>query len=90
MHEKEHLAWNMPISYAAEGIKKTKHKFAESEPVVFSNLEHVYKFAPIIASAIMKKATRKDPYPDKTSLVVQCYLNSIYMHNHHQSPYKSV
>lgn len=81
MHENEHWIWkllgqNRP-AFAPEGIRKERGKPVESEPVVFSNHEHVSRFAPIIASAIQKKA--QIDYPEDTSLVVECYLNSLYM-----------
>lgn len=80
MHENEHWIWKLlsqgRVAYAPEGIQKQKGKPVESEPVVFSNLEHVSSFAPIIVSVIQKKA--EIAYPDGTSLVVQCHLNSLY------------
>ena len=81
MHENEHWIWkflgqNRP-AFAPEGIRKEKGKPVESESVVFSDHEHVLRFAPIIASAIQKKA--QIDYPEGTSLVVECYLNSLYM-----------
>ncbi len=80
MHEHEHWIWKLLGQgrgvYAPEGIRKEKGKPVESEPVVFSNLEHVSGFAPIVASAIQRKA--QIIYPEGTSLVVECYLNSLY------------
>ena len=81
MHQNEHWIWKLlgqgRGAYAPEGIRKGRGKPVESEPVVFSNLEHVSGFAPIVASAIQKKA--QIAYPDGTSLVVECYLNSLYL-----------
>jgi len=81
MHENEHWIWKLlgqgRPAFAPEGIRKERGKPVESEPVVFSNLEHVSGFAPIVSSAIQKKA--KIGYPDGTSLVVVCYLNTLYM-----------
>jgi hypothetical protein len=80
MHENEHWKWellnNGEVAYAPEGIEKRKGKTVETRPVVFSNQEHVLNFAPIIAASIQKKAEKT--YPDCTSLVIQCYLNTIY------------
>jgi len=80
MHENEHWVWKLlaqgQVAYAPEGIQKQKGKPVESEPVVFSNLEHVSSFVPIIVSLIQKKAGIS--YPEGTSLVVQCNLNSLY------------
>lgn len=81
MHQNEHWIWKLlgqgRAAFAPEGIRKERGKPVESEPVVFSNLEHVSGFAPIVASAIQKKA--QIGYPEGTSLVVECYLNSLYM-----------
>lgn len=80
MHENEHWIWKLLVegrpAFAPEGIKKERGKPIESEPFVFSNLEHVSGFALIIASAIQKKS--QIDYPEGTSLVVACYLNSLY------------
>jgi hypothetical protein len=81
MHPNEHWIWKLLGKgrgvYAPEGIRKEKGKPVESNPIGFSNLEHVFGFAPIVASAIHKKA--QIAYPEGTSLVVECYLNSLYM-----------
>lgn len=83
MHENEHRARsilaNDGVVYAPEGISVKKGKPWKSEPVVFSNEEHVSNFAPIILDRIKKKASIS--YPEETSLVVQCSLNSLYMPN---------
>ena len=80
MHENEHwirklLNEGTPTS-SPEGITKQKGKPVQVEPVVFSGTEHVAGFAPIVTNLIRKKCDI--PYPAHTSLVVQCYLNTIY------------
>lgn len=80
MHENEHWIWKLLSqgkgAFAPEGIQKPKRKPVQTEPVVFTNTEHVERFAPIIIGQITKKA--EIPYPADTSLVVQCSLNSLY------------
>ncbi|MBI1891756.1 MAG: hypothetical protein HYS18_13995 [Burkholderiales bacterium] len=80
MHENEHWIWKLlnqgRPAYAPEGIHKEKRKSVESEPVVFSNFEHVSSFTPFVVAQIQKKAAIA--YPESTSLVVQCHLNSLY------------
>lgn len=80
MHENEH--WIQKLlnegqpAYAPEGITKPRRRPVRSEPVVFTNDEHVLSFAPIVTSLIQKK--NAIAYPENTSLVVQCNLNSLY------------
>lgn len=76
MHKNEHWRWKLDGSFAPEGITKLKKGGVVSEPVTFTNTEHVEKFIPIILKQLNKKS--KIPYPDNTSLVVQCHLNSLY------------
>lgn len=83
MHPNEHwigklLSDRKPV-FAPEGISKSKRQPVESEPVVFTNDEHVRRFAPIVQGLIEKKCAI--PYPEHTSLVVQCHLNSLYTHD---------
>lgn len=80
MHENEHLIRYLLSkgggAFAPEGVTKVRGQDPKSEPVVFSNQEHVESFAPIVTKLIQKKA--KIQYSPNTSLVVQCYLNSLY------------
>ncbi len=80
MHENEHwirklLTDGMPV-FAPEGIEKHRRKPVKSRAVVFTDKEHVRSFAPIVVSLIRKKTGIA--YPENTSLVVQCHLNSLY------------
>jgi hypothetical protein len=83
MHENEHwircLLSEGKVAYAPEGISAIKGKSLESRPVVFTNGEHITSFAPFICDIVSKKASIN--YPIETSLVVQCYLNSLYTPN---------
>ena len=80
MHENEHWIWKLlsqgKPAFAPDGISKLRRKPVQSEPVVFTNTEHVEAFVPIVLAQISKKA--KIAYPADTSLVVQCSLNSLY------------
>ncbi|MDD5405915.1 MAG: hypothetical protein PHE73_03105 [Sulfurovaceae bacterium] len=76
MHKNEHWTWKLDMSFAPEGISGNKNSKVSSEPVVFTNQEHIEKFAPIVLKQISKKASIN--YPENTSLVVQCHLNSLY------------
>jgi hypothetical protein len=80
MHESEHWIWKLLNegrgAFAPEGITKERGQPIHSEPVVFTNHEHVERFAPIVASLIQKKSAIA--YPESTSLVIQCHLNSLY------------
>ncbi|CAI8875196.1 GAF domain-containing protein [Pseudomonas jessenii] len=81
MHPNEHWAWTLLnqgiTTYAPEGIDAQRGTPLTSEPVVFTNSEHVLGFAPIVVSSIRKKM--KILYPENTSLVVQCHLNNLYI-----------
>jgi len=80
MHENEHwvrylMSQGQP-TFAPEGISTSRGMPPKSRPVAFNNDEHVRNFAQILVGLIEKKASI--PYPTDTSLVVQCYLNSLY------------
>lgn len=81
MHPNEHSTWKLlnqgKTAFAPEGIDAKRGTPLTSEPVVFSNSEHVFGFAPFVVSSIRKKMDI--PYPDNKSLVVQCHLNNLYM-----------
>jgi hypothetical protein len=76
MHKNEHWTWKLDGAFAPEEISRNKNGEISSEPVIFTNQEHVEIFAPIVINQISKKTDI--PYPEHTSLVVQCYLNSLY------------
>lgn len=80
MHPNEYLIWRLlnegKPAFSPEGIEKQRKDLIESKPVVFSNEEHISTFAPLVISSICEK--EKIAYPENTSLVVECYLNSLY------------
>jgi|JI10StandDraft_1071094.scaffolds.fasta_scaffold106652_3 hypothetical protein len=80
MHPNEHWIGKLlnagKPAFAPEGISKEKGRNVKSEPIVFSGNEHILKFAPIVQSLIEKKSGIA--YPEHTSLVVKCHLNTLY------------
>lgn len=76
MHKNEHWMWKLSPAFAPEGVKKNKDGTRVCEPVSFSNFEHVENFVPIVIDSIEKKANKN--YPENTSLIVQCFLNTLY------------
>lgn len=80
MHPNEYLIWRRlnegKPAFAPEGIKKQRRKPVESKAVAFTGNEHVSNFAPLVISSIREK--EEIAYPKDTSLVVECYLNSLY------------
>lgn len=87
MHPNEHWTWKLlnqgKTVFAPEGIDAKRGTPPTSEPVVFTNCEHVLGFAPFVISAIRKKMGIA--YPENTALVVQCHLNSLYVPSDWQS-----
>lgn len=83
MHENEYRSWSILVDKgfvsSPEGIIARKGQPWRSEPVVFSDEEHVSNFAPIIIERIKDKASIN--YPEETSLVIQCHLNTLYTPN---------
>lgn len=80
MHANEHWKWKLlnqgKAVYAPEGINAKKGSPIQSEPVLFTNDEHIQNFIQIIVASIKKKSEMN--YPENTSLVVQCHLNTLY------------
>ena len=81
MHPNEYWTWELlnqgKIAFAPEGIDAKRGTPLTSQPVVFTNSEHVSGFAPYVVSSIRRKMDIS--YPENTSLVVQCHLNSLYV-----------
>ncbi|MHC8386496.1 hypothetical protein ACYZTM_00110 [Pseudomonas sp. MDT2-39-1] len=81
MHPNEHWTWKLlnqgETTFAPEGVDAKRGTPLTSESVVFTNSEHVLGFALFVVSAIRKKMDI--PYPENTSLVVQCHLNNLYV-----------
>lgn len=81
MHPNEYCTWELlnqgKTAFAPEGINAKRGTPLTSEPVVFTNSEHVFGFAPFVVSSIRKKMGIL--YPENTFLVVQCHLNSLYV-----------
>lgn len=81
MHPNEYWIWELlnqgKTAFAPEGIDPKRGTPLTSEPVVFTNSEHVLGFVPFVVSSIRKKMDI--PYPENTSLIVQCLLNNLYV-----------
>lgn len=79
MHKNEHWKWKLGHAFSPEEVKRKKDETRVCEPVIFTNFEHVDNFVPVVVNSIEEKA--KKNYTENTSLVVQCFLNSLYTNN---------
>ena len=79
MHENEHWMWKLSPAFAPEGVKRGKDGTRVCEPVTFTNMEHVENFVPLVLKSIEVKS--KKNYPENTSLIVQCFLNTLYLND---------
>ena len=81
MHPKEYLLRELldkkGSAFGLEGIRRLKGGEIESVPVLHRNREFIDSYATLIMSQIAKKVAI--PYPENTTLVVQCTLNRLYM-----------
>lgn len=62
--------------FGLNGLKRLKNGDIESEPVGFTNDEHIKQYRDIFLKQITKKA--KKTYPENTTLIVQCTMNTVY------------
>ena len=81
MHPKEYLLRELLDTrggaFGVEGIRRIKGGEIESVPVGQTNTEFIESYAALVIGQIAKKATI--PYPENTTLIVQCTLNRPYM-----------
>lgn len=81
MHPNEYLTWELlnqgKTVFAPEGIDAKRGTPLTSQPVIFTNSEHVLGFVPIVVSSIRRKTDIQ--YPENTPLVVHCHLNILYV-----------
>ena len=81
MHPNEYLSRELLETkgggFGLEGIRRLKNGDIESIPVGYANKEFIHSFSAIILKQITKKG--KIEYPENTTLIVQCTLNTIYM-----------
>lgn len=80
VHPKEHMLREhlekKGGTFGLEGIRRLRNGDLLSEPVVYSGQEFITRFAGLVTNELQKKSAK--PYPDGTTLVVQCVLNSLY------------
>jgi hypothetical protein len=81
VHPKEHMQREhfekKGGTFGLEGMRRLPSGELLSEPVVYSGQEFVSRFAGLVAKDLEKKNAK--PYPDDTTLVVQCVLNTLYL-----------
>ena len=81
MHPNEYLGRELldkkGEAFGLEGIRRLKNGEIESISVGYTNKEFIDSYCQLVLGQIAKKA--KMPYPENTTLVVQCTLNTIYM-----------
>lgn len=65
------------FAFGADGLKRHKDRSIESTPVVHTNQDFVERFAKRLLARILDKASK--PYPENTSLIVSCSLDTLYM-----------
>lgn len=81
MHPNEYLSRELldteGFAYGPDGIRRLRNRAIESVPVVYANGEFIESYAAVVVDQISKKALI--PYPENTTLIVQCTLNMPYM-----------
>lgn len=81
MHPNEYLSRELLETkgggFGLEGLSRLKNGDIESNPVGYTNKDFVHSFGAIILKQIAKKAQIE--YPENTTLIIQCTLNTIYM-----------
>lgn len=80
MHPKEYLARELlnkkGYAFGLEGIQRIKNGEISSQPVGYSGKEFIDSFSQLVLKQINKKADI--PYPNNTTLIVDCTLNTAY------------
>lgn len=83
VHPKEHMQREhlekKGGTFGLEGIRRLQGGELISEPVVYNGQDFVEYFGTLVIKEIEKKTAKL--YPENTSLVVQCILNTIYTPN---------
>ena len=87
VHPNEHLMRELLESkgsaFGLEGIRRVTGGEIVSEPVSYSIGEVVSSYAALVLQEVSAKGAKA--YPPNTVLVVQCFLNTLYMPNEWQS-----
>jgi hypothetical protein len=63
-------------AFGLEGIRRQANGEIESVPVLHKNQEYIEAYAQLILDRLKTKSEKN--YPEKTTLVVQCFLNTVY------------
>jgi hypothetical protein len=82
MHQNDYLMRELldrdGVAFAVEGLKRDKQTRAiESQPIVKGNSENSDAFSQLVLERITRKTEIN--YPENTTLVVACSLNSVYL-----------
>lgn len=82
MHPNDYLVRELldqgGVAFAVEETRRNKKtREIESTPLVRGNLDFIESYVPLVIAQLNKKVGIK--YPEKTSLIVQCSLNTLYM-----------
>jgi len=81
MHPKEHMSRELlekkGLAYGVNGIHRLKSGELVSEPIGYTNKEFIDSYSELVLKELAKKAAKS--YPENTTLIVQCNLNTIYM-----------
>lgn len=79
-------------AFGLEGLSRVKNSEGQStvrtEPVSYTNYSYIDTFAEIMLKAITAKAAKT--YPEQTTLIVDCILNTIYMRHEWEQLIKRV
>ena len=80
MHPNEYLSRELlndgGVAFGVAGIRRLKTRQIHSEPIAHTNSDFIQSYYPLILGQIAKKAGIA--YPVETTLIVQCWLNSLY------------
>lgn len=81
VHQKEYLSRELltksGVAFSLNGLSRKKSGEIKSQPVGYTNNEHVIEFATIVLEQISKKIAKA--YPAGTVLIIKCSLNSVYV-----------
>ncbi|MEZ0315506.1 MAG: hypothetical protein ACAH10_01325 [Methylophilaceae bacterium] len=80
MHPNEYLSRELintdGYAFGLDGLKREKDRKITSIPVSHSNFDFIDTYCQLVIDGIFKKSEIQ--YPADTSLVVQCFLNTLY------------
>jgi hypothetical protein len=81
MHPNEYLSRELletkGVAFGLNGIRRLKNREIESVPVGYTNKEFIDVYGKLVLDQVSKKAAMS--YPENTTLVINCVLNTMYM-----------